>query len=53
MANVYVEAYKGYIADVPRVWFRRCDKRIFYFDEITQANVTPQTNYTEVNAGWS
>lgn len=49
----YIPAYKGYIADVPRVWFRRCDKRIFYFDEITQANVSPQTNYTEVNAGWS
>lgn len=49
----YVKAYNGYIADVPRLWFKRCDGRIFYFDELTQATVTPQVNYTEVNAGWS
>ena len=49
----YIEAYKGYIADVPRVWFKRCDKRIFYFDEITSANVTPNTDTIPINAGWS
>ena len=49
----YVKAYNGYIADVPRLWFKRCDGRIFYFDELTNATVTPQVNYTEVNAGWS
>lgn len=48
--STYVPAYKGYIADVPVVWFKRCDGKIFYFDEITQANATPQTNFTEVNA---
>jgi type 1 glutamine amidotransferase len=38
MALTYIPAYKGYIADVPRVWFKRCsDGRVFYFDEITQA----------------
>ncbi len=26
---------------------------MFYFDELTQASVTPQVNYTEINAGWS
>lgn len=51
--STYVKAYGGYIADVPRLWFKRCDGRIFYFDELTQATVTPQVNYTEVNAGWS
>lgn len=51
--STYVQAYNGYIADVPRLWFKRCDGRIFYFDELTQATVTPQVNYTEVNAGWS
>lgn len=51
--STYIPAYKGYIADVPRVWFKRCDGRIFYFDEITQANATPQTNMTEIQAGWS
>lgn len=46
----YVDAYKGYIADVPEVWFKRCDNQVFHFDEITQASVNPQTNFTEINA---
>ena len=49
----YVKDFGGYIADVPRLWFKRCDGRVFYFDELTAATVTPQVNYTEVNAGWS
>ena len=49
----YSAAFQGYIADVPRLWFKRCDGRIFYFDELTQASVSPQINYTEINAGWS
>ena len=49
----YVEKFAGYIADVPRLWFKRCDGRIFYFDELTAATVSPQINYTEVSAGWS
>lgn len=49
----YVKEFNGYIADVPRMWFKRCDKRIFYFDELTAATVSPQVNYTEINAGWS
>lgn len=32
---------------------KRCDGRVFYFDELTAATVTPTINYTEVNAGWS
>ena len=48
----YVAAYKGYIADVPQVWFKRCDGEVFHYDEITQASVNPQTNFTEINAGW-
>ena len=50
---VYAKEFGGYIADVPHMWFRRCDGRTFYFDELTQASVAPQTNFTEVNAGWS
>lgn len=49
----YVAAYKGYIADVPQVWFKRCDGEVFHYDEITQASANPQTNFTEINAGWS
>ena len=46
----YIPAYKGYIADVPRVWFKRCDKRVFYFDEITQCQATPNTQFIDINA---
>ena len=35
------------------LFVKRCDGRIFYFDELTNATVTPQVNYTEINAGWS
>lgn len=49
----YVKEFGGYVADVPRLWFKRCDGRVFYFDELTNATVTPQVNYTEINAGWS
>ena len=48
-----MKAYNGYIADVPKVWFRRCDGRMFLFDELTQANITPNTQFNEINAGWS
>lgn len=49
----YIPEFQGYIADVPRLWFKRCDNRIFYFDELTSASVTPDVQYTEINAGWS
>lgn len=49
----YVKAFGGYIADVPKVWFKRCDGRIFHFDELTQASVTPNTQFTEITGGWS
>lgn len=52
--STYSQAYKGYIADVPRLWFKRaCDSKVFYFDRLTAASVTPNTEFTEVNAGWS
>ena len=49
----YVEAFRGYVADVPKVIFKRCDGRKFLFDELTAATVTPTINTTEINAGWS
>ena len=49
----YIPAIKGYIADVPRVHFKRCDDKVFYFDEITQASIQPNVQFQEVNAGWS
>lgn len=53
MPATYIPEFQGYIADVPRMWFKRCDGRMFYFDELTNATVSPQVNYTEINAGWS
>lgn len=52
MAN-YVQSFGGYIADVPKLWFKRCDGRVFMFDEQTQASVTPTVNTIDVQAGWS
>ena len=50
----YVKRFGGYIADVPRVYLKRCDNdKTFVLDEITQASVTPSVNTTEINAGWS
>lgn len=53
MARTYVPSYKGYVTDVPVLWFKRKDGKIFYFDQLTQASFAPQVNFTEVNAGWS
>lgn len=54
MAGTYVEEFGGYVADVPRLWFKRCsDSRVFYFDELTQATVTPNIQTIDINAGWS
>ena len=30
----YNESLGGYVADVPRVVFRRCDKKAIYLDEL-------------------
>lgn len=35
------------------LWFKRCDGKIFYFDELTQASITANPQFTEINAGWS
>lgn len=51
--STYVAAFKGYIADVPQIWFKRCDGTVFHYDEITSASVNPNVAFTEVNAGWS
>lgn len=51
--STYIPAYKGYITDVPEVWFKRSDRKIFHYDKITACSVTPNANFTEVDAGWS
>lgn len=49
----YNDTLKGYIADVPRVVFRRCDGAKYYFDELTSATVSADMTTTEITAGWS
>lgn len=49
----YIKSLGVYIADVPRVFFNRCDGRKFVLDELTSATITPQTNFLDVNDGWS
>jgi len=49
----YVPAYKGYVTDVPELWFKRRDKKIFHYDQLTAASFAPNVNFNEVNAGWS
>lgn len=51
--STYVPAWKGYIADVPQLWFKRCDGNVYHFDELTQANVQPDQSMIEINAGHS
>lgn len=49
----YIPAYKGYVTDVPELWFKRKDGKVFHYDQLTAASMTPNVNFTEVNAGWS
>ena len=36
----YNTALKGYVADVPKVIFRRCDGNAYAFTELSSATVT-------------
>lgn len=49
----YNNALKGYVADVPKVIFRRCDGHAYAFDELTAATVSANIDTLDINAGWS
>lgn len=53
MANIYNAALKGYVADVPKIVFRRCDGHAYAFNELTAATVSANIETIDVNAGWS
>ena len=38
MSGVYIPKYEGYIVDNPKLDFRRCDGRMYAFDEVSTAN---------------
>lgn len=48
---IYVPELKGYIIDVPNVTFIRCDKEVFYYDNVSTASITPAENRLNINAG--
>ena len=48
----YVKAINGYIADSAEVYFNRCDKKVFYFDECSSSSFTPTFNQLEITGGW-
>ena len=49
----YNAALKGYVADVPKVVFRRCDGHAYAFNELTAATVSANIETIDINAGWS
>lgn len=49
----YVPSLKGYVTDVPEIWLKRRDDKVFHFDQLSSSNVSPDTQFTEVNGGWS
>lgn len=48
---VYLEKYKGYIADNPNLDFERCDGKVFSYDEVNTASVSNTANSITVNGG--
>lgn len=49
----YIESLKGYIVDVPELFLERNDGQRFHFNQITTSNVTPDTQFMDISAGWS
>ena len=50
---IKIDALNGYVADNPKVEFKRCDGRIFSFDEINSASTSATTNNITITGGWS
>lgn len=44
---------RGYVADVPKVIFRRCDGHAYAFDELATATVSADIQTTDITGGWS
>ena len=48
---VYVPKYKGYIADVADIDFKRCDGKIYSCREATATSITPSGDALTINGG--
>ena len=49
----YLDAAKGYIADVPEIVFYRCDQKVFHFNELTSFNFETKNDPIVIRCGHS
>lgn len=50
---MYIQALRGYIVDVPLLFFKRCDGKKYVFDKLTNFTSDIDFGSISVNAGWS
>lgn len=50
---VYVEKFGGYIADNPNIEFKRCDGKVFSYDEVNTASMSDSSESLTINGGQS
>lgn len=48
----YIQSVNGYVADVAEIYFKRCDGKVFFFDEASSSSFTPTFNQLEISGGW-
>ena len=49
---IYIPKYNGYMIDVAKLIFIRCDSTPFYFSEASQTNFSDTMNNITINGGW-
>ena len=49
----YLDAAKGYIADVPEIVFYRCDQKVFHFNELTSFHFETKNDPIVIRCGHS
>lgn len=40
----FIQSINGYVADVAEIYFKRCDGKVFFFDEGSSSSFTPTFN---------
>ena len=50
---IYIPKYNGYMIDVAKLIFIRCDDTPFYFSEASQTNFSDTMNNITINGGWN
>ncbi len=50
---IHIDALNGYVADTPKVVFKRCDGKVYTFDEINSSSTSKTTNNITITGGWS